>query len=88
MIYCGIKISYTYSISSNLDKRRTFKVLENIPYGQERYPWNGIKEYEQNFVVECVVCQQNKGDSIEKQGSFNYYPYQANICKILQLILL
>lgn len=76
---------YQYHLfNNNLDRRRTFKVPKNIPYGQERYPWNGIKEYEKKIVVECVVCQQNKGDSIKNQGTFNYYSYQANIWKMLQ----
>jgi hypothetical protein len=46
-----------------------FKILENIPHGQEGFFWGeGLKNYVQKFVSECLVCQQNKGETIKTPG--------------------
>jgi hypothetical protein len=30
--------------------------------------WEGLKNDVQNFVFECLVCQQNKGETIKTSG--------------------
>ena len=42
--------------------------LINLPQGKERFFWDGLKTNVQKFVVEYLVCQQNKVETIKTPG--------------------
>ena len=45
--------------------RRTLRIFKNLPQGEEIIFWDGLKSDNQKFVVEFLVCQQNKVETIK-----------------------
>jgi hypothetical protein len=43
-------------------------IFKNLPQGQEGIFWDGLKSDIHKFVVECLVCQQNKVETIKTPG--------------------
>jgi hypothetical protein len=75
MIHYGTKITYIYVRNSQL-KQKVLLELHTSPVGghsgflktyhrvKKEFFWDGLKTNVQNFVVECLVCQQNKVETI------------------------
>jgi hypothetical protein len=41
----------------------------NVPFF-----WDGMKHYIRNFVIECDVCQRNKGETVKSSGTLQPLP--------------
>ena len=54
---------------------------------KKEFFWEGLKSDIQKFVAECLVCQQNKFETIKTLGLFILYPFEANIGRRFQWIL-
>ena len=46
----------------------TLTILKNLPQGEEEFFWDRLKSDIQKFVVECLVFQQNKVETIKTPG--------------------
>jgi hypothetical protein len=54
---------------------------------KKEFFWDGLKSDIQKFVAECLVCQQNKVETIKTRVYYNLYPFQANVGRRFQWIL-
>eukprot|EP00253_Pinus_taeda_P033714 PITA_33714 len=80
-------------------KQKIFMELNTSPLGghsgflktyhrvKKEFFWEGLKSDIQKFVAECLVCQQNKVETIKTLGLLQLYPFQANIGRRFQWIL-
>jgi hypothetical protein len=81
MIHYGTKIAYIYVITLQL-KQKVLLELHTSPIGghsiflktynrvKKEFFWDGLKTDVQRFVVECLVFQQNKVETIKTLESF------------------
>jgi hypothetical protein len=74
MIHYGTKIAYIYVRTSNSNKiyywnftphSRFLKTYHRV---KKEFFWDGLKTDVQRFVTECLVCRQNKVETINTLG--------------------
>jgi hypothetical protein len=47
--------------------------------------WDGMKQDIRNFVVECDVCQRNKGETVKSPGTLQLLPIPPAIWKDISM---
>jgi hypothetical protein len=79
MIHYGTKIDYIYVRTPNSNKKVLLE-LHTSPVGghsrflktyhrvKKEFFWDGFKTNVQRFVAKCLVCQQNKVETIKTRG--------------------
>jgi hypothetical protein len=79
MIHYGTNIAYIYVITPNSKKKKLLE-LHTSPVGghsgflktyhrvKREFFWDGLKTDVQRFVEKCLVCQQNKVETIKTLG--------------------
>ena len=76
MILCGTRIAYIYVRTRNSRKKVLLELHTSPIKGhsvflktdhrvKKDFFWEGLKSDVQKFVVECLVCQQNKVETIK-----------------------
>jgi hypothetical protein len=47
--------------------------------------WDGMKQYIHNFVIECDVCQCNKGETVKSLGTLQPLPIPPAIWRDISM---
>jgi hypothetical protein len=78
MTLCGTRIAYIYVSTPNQEKcsfgiahlsfRRALRILKTYHRVKKEFFWDGLKSDVQKFMEECLVCQQNKVETIKTLG--------------------